>query len=407
MPQICLYLQLHQPYRLEDFNVFNLGKSDAYFSSSQRDINRDVMKKVSFKSYLPMLELLNRLIIKHPQFKFAISCSGVFLDQALEFEPKIIQLIKQSVDSGRVELLAETYYHSLSFLYSSREFIYQIKKHSDFIEYLFGFSPNVFRNTELIYQNDLLKDLKLFNFKGALTEAVDRYLNGQKKTQVFASKKVDDHCLPLLLKHSQLSDDVAFRFGEKSWNFYPLTADKYLEWVEVYPEDEIVNLFMDFETFGEHQWADTGIFIFFEYFVNQFLAKSWNSFKTPSEIFDQLRSNCIQKQGGVEYHLPEYDVPELISWADVDRSITAWRDNDFQYDALRTLYQLQDEVLRSGNEKLTEDWRKLQTSDHFYYMCTKWSADGDVHAYFSPYDSPQEAYRRFSIVLADLRERLL
>ena len=396
MPQVCLYFQLHQPYRLGDFSLFDISHSQSYFSSQEDQNNKAVFRKVAKKSYLPMLTLLWQLTQQFPNFTFAMSCSGVFLEQAQAYEPKVIALLKSLAKTNQVEFLAETYYHSLASLYSKTEFFHQIEQHTQLIEKLFSVTPQVFRNTELIYSNKVGELVSQLGFKGLLTEAVDRYLQSRDRTQLFVNTTQE---LPLLLKHAQLSDDVAFRFSDRNWEWYPLTVERYLEWVEVYPEDQYVNLFMDFETFGEHQWADTGIFEFFRVFVERFQEKPWNTFVTPSEVFEAITSSQLTK-------LPVYDVPQPISWADVDRDLTAWTENAFQQDCLRIMYELESTIKDSSNKTLIEDWRKLQTSDHFYYMCTKWSADGDVHAYFSPYKSPFEAYRRYSIVLADLLERV-
>ncbi len=398
MPQICLYLQLHQPDRLRELSLFDVGAiKSQYFSKGKSDDNRKIFQKVAAKSYLPMLRLLNVLTERHAGFSFALSCSGVFLEQAERYEPEVLRLLQQLAKSGQVEFLAETYYHSLASLYSPAEFERQVRQQYVAVQQLFGLRPKVFRNTELIYSNAVAEQVATLPFPiaGMLTEAVDRYLGGRTKTQVFQSTGTPS--LPLLLKHAQLSDDVAFRFSDRSWDWYPLTVDRYLDWVQVYGETELLNLFMDFETFGEHQWEDTGIFDFFTQFVARFLDKKWNTFTTPTKVFSQVSRNTT---------LPVYNVHEPISWADVDRDLTAWRENAFQQDTLRMIYSLESKVLKSKNKKLLSDWRRLQTSDHFYYMCTKWSADGDVHAYFSPYDSPQEAYRRYTIVLADVVGRL-
>jgi len=403
MPQVSLYFHLHQPYRLRNFNVFQVGNDADYFSFKQPiNDNRDVFQKVAKKSYLPMLRLLDELTDKYPDLNLSFSCSGLFLEQAESIEPEIIKLIQNLVDKDVLDILSETYYHSLSFLYSKDEFINQIIKQNKIIDQLFGLKPTVFRNTELIYANqiaELLADSEL-EFSGILTEGVDRYLQGHKRTKIFRSLG-EKQSYPLLLKHAQLSDDIAFRFSDRSWSAYPLQTDKFLDWIQIYPEDEIVNLFMDFETFGEHQWQDTGIFDFFAKFVQEFLARPWNKFVTPKQVFSQYKKQQDLTQ------LPVYDVPAYISWADIDRDLTAWIGNQLQIDALRSLYDLEARVLAVNDADLLEDWRRLQTSDHFYYMCTKWSADGDVHAYFSPYDTPFEAYRRFGVVLADLEGRLL
>ncbi len=413
MPQVCLYFHLHQPYRLKPFNIFSLGNDSSYFFTKNNRFgqkktselaNQAVFHKVAQKSYLPMLRLLNQLVAKYPDFKLAISCSGIFLEQAETWQPAIIELLKSLIESEQLEVITETYYHSLAFLHSKGEFINQIKKQTKKINQSLNYQPKVFRNTELIYANTIVKLLEAagLEYSGILTEAVPRYLQGQEKCQVFASATASR--TPLLLKHAVLSDDIAFRFSNRDWHWFPLHADRYLDWVQVYGQEQIVNLFMDFETFGEHQWQDTGIFEFFVSFVERFLRGSGqkhNQFVTPSEVFAKFKTKQTREK------LPVYDVPDYISWADIDRDLTAWQGNQLQADALRALYALEEPVLASGDQALIEDWRRLQTSDHFYYMCTKWSADGDVHAYFSPYDSPLEAYRRYSVVLADLEERLL
>jgi len=430
VPNVCFYFQLHQPFRLKDYSLFELGKNQPYFSAIETDENREVFQKVAHKSYLPMLSLLLKLVQKHPDFCFALSCSGVFLDQAEWYQPKVLELLKKLLATGQVEILSETYYHSLASLYSPTEFRQQVTDHRYRVQNLFGLTPTVFRNTELIYSNDISYLVADLGFQGILTEGVARYLHGRSLTQVF--KSVGEWQLPILLKHAQLSDDIAFRFSNRDWQWYPLTVERYLEWVEVYGEVELVNLFMDFETFGEHQWADTGIFEFFAEFVQRFLEQDWNKFVTPiqllspfslerpeyvSELTNDLLSQKFEhlgQLGGVPQwpapgsleKLPVYDVPKPISWADVDRDLTAWVDSPLQQDTLAKLYELETEILQSGDQDLISDWRKLQTSDHFYYMCTKWAADGDVHAYFSPYQSPYEAYRRYSIVLADVKQRV-
>lgn len=390
MPQVCLYFQLHQPYRLSQFNIFDLERSTDYFSTD----NRQIFVKVAEKSYRPMLTLLLGLIHAQPRFRFALSCSGVFLEQAEAFAPDIIELLVKLAKTKRVEFLAETYYHSLASLYSSQEFFDQVDLHAQKIKKLFGLKPRVFRNSELIYSNEVGELVAQLGYKGILTEAVERYLGERERTKVYLSYTKNQ--IPILLKHAQLSDDIAFRFSNRSWPEYPLTVEKYLRWLEIYPEDQLVNLFMDFETFGEHQWADTGIFEFFTKFVEEVSTKSYNYFVTPSEAVSGLN----KKNLGV------YDVPVPISWADIDRDLTAWVDNPLQQDAIKQIYALENEVKNLQDDGILDLWRRLQTSDHFYYMCTKWANDGDVHAYFSPFESPYEAYRHYSIVLADFVSKL-
>ncbi|PIR59159.1 MAG: alpha-amylase [Candidatus Pacebacteria bacterium CG10_big_fil_rev_8_21_14_0_10_56_10] len=401
MPQLCLYFQLHQPLRLNGYDVFDLSNSSRYFDLEPDQHNAEIFRKVAAKSYLPMLRLLLELIGRHSDFCLALSCSGVFLEQAQQYRPDVIELLKQLAATGRVEFLAETYYHSLSSLFSETEFKTQIRLHSQAVHEYFGQTPTIFRNTELVYANQIGWLIAKLGFQGMLTEAVPRYLGDRPKTRLFRS--YTEPSIPLLLKHAELSDDVAFRFSNRGWPGYPLTADKYLDWVNIYPADQLVNLFMDFETFGEHQWADTGIFAFFAEFVDRCVAQSWNTFVTPGQVCTPFYQHGRARPELLE--LPVYDVPDPISWADVDRDLTAWIDNPLQQDSIRQLYGLQDAIVRTGDMRLITDWRRLQISDHFYYMCTKWAADGDVHAYFSPYPSPYEAYRRYSIVLTDLFDR--
>lgn len=390
MPQVCLYFQLHQPYRLNQLNVFDLEKTSDYFTED----NRQIFLKVADKSYRPMLTLLLGLTQAQPKFSFAVSCSGVFLEQAEEFAPDVIELLKKLAKTKQVEFLAETYYHSLASLYSDQEFFDQVELHAQKIKKLFGLKPRVFRNSELIYSNQVGELAAGLGYKGILTEAVDRYLGGRDRTKVYLSYTKKQ--IPVLLKHAQLSDDIAFRFSNRGWEEYPLTVEKYLRWVEIYSEQQIVNLFMDFETFGEHQWADTGIFEFFTHFVNEFLARPYNYFVTPSEAVSGLSKKDLEV----------YDVPVPISWADIDRDLTAWVDNPLQQDVIKQIYALESAVKVTEDTPLLDLWRRLQTSDHFYYMCTKWANDGDVHAYFSPFESPFEAYRHYSIVLADFQAKL-
>jgi alpha-amylase len=394
MPKVCFYFQLHQPYRLAEYSIFDIGQTDRSYFEDVDQTNQKIFQKVADKSYLPMLRLLLELTQSVPEFRFALSCSGVFLDQAEAYRPEVLMLLQQLAATGQVEFLAETYYHSLASLYSDQEFFDQVKLHHQKIQQLFDQEPVIFRNTELIYSNQIAKLVEQLGYRGILTEAVDRCLWGQARTQLFASAAPTP--LPLMLKHAQLSDDIAFRFSDRTWKMYPLHADTYLHWLDDYEPDEVVNLFMDFETFGEHQWSDTGIFAFFAAVVKGIADSSQSQFVTPSTELLAAESK----------NLPTYDVPEPISWADIGRDLSAWRDNSLQWDSLRLIYDLEKKIRASGDPALLEDWRKLQTSDHFYYMCIKWSADGDVHAYFSPYDDPHDAYNRFTTVMADLQGRL-
>lgn len=394
MASICFYFQVHQPHRVKRYRFFDIGADHRYFNDeSEGDVNNArVMRKVAEKCYLPanaaMLELLNR----HPEFKISYSISGTALEQFETYAPEVLDSFKALVATGRVELLGETYYHSLSFLRSPREFRDQIALHDAKIRELFGVTPRVFRNTELIYRNDVASEIAHLGYRGMLAEGADHILGWRSPNFIYHAK--DTPTFGVLLKNYRLSDDIAFRFSERSWQEWPLTAPKFANWVSaVNGSGEVVNLFMDYETFGEHQWEDTGIFSFLDSLPEEILKHPDNRFVTPSEA--------------LEMHQPagEFDAPHYVSWADVERDLSAWLSNPIQHDALRSLYELEPLVKRAQDTALLEDWRRLTTSDHFYYMCTKWFQDGDVHKYFSPYESPYEAFMAYMNVIQDVRLR--
>jgi len=389
MTKVCLYFQIHQPWRLAPVTIFDVGAGDGR-SMTDEMVNKTVLQKVADKSYVPMLKLLNKLLADEEQFSVTFSITGVALEQLQTFSPEAIELLKRISRTGRAEFLSETYYHSLASLYSPIEFLHQVQKHRNLINNLFGQSPTVFRNTELIYSNYIAKMVMLMGYVGMLTEGADKILRGRSPSRVFVAP-----CgLPLLLKHYQLSDDIAFRFSASSRSSEPLTASTFTHWINSsFADDEVVNLFMDFETFGEHQWADTGIFDFFYHFVREMIGSG-------SKFVSATRALSDASVSGY------FDSNEPVSWADTDRDITAWRGNRQQVDSLAKIYRIEEAILDSKDDKLIEDWRRLQTSDHYYYMCTKWSNDGDVHAYFSHYSSPYEAYVNFNNAYTDIKIRL-
>lgn len=355
--------------------------------------NKAIIEKVARKCYLPGNATLLENIKNHPEFKVSFSISGVALEQFEEFYPEVIDSFKTLVDTGNVELLSETYYHSLSSIYSPEEFVSQVLLHRRKIRDLFGVTPTVFRNTELIYSNEIAKLAEGMGYKGILAEGADHVLGWRSPT--FLYKPVGTENIKLLLKHYRLSDDIAFRFSERSWKEFPLTAPKFADWVTSYNgSGNTINLFMDYETFGEHQWEDTGIFEFLRYLPKEILERKDNDFITPSEAIDRYPV------------MGDLDVPYHVSWADTERDLSAWMSNDLQKEALDAIYELGKEISFVDDPALLEDWRKLQTSDHFYYMCTKWWNDGDVHKYFSPYESPYEAFIAYMNVLQDMRLRL-
>lgn len=395
MTSVCFYFQVHQPYRLKRYRIFDIGKDRHYFNdNSERDTNnRKVLQKVANKCYLPANATLLELLKRHPEFRASFSFSGVFLDQLEEYSPETLDSFKRLIDTGRVEVLGETYYHSLAFLYSPEEFKKQVFYHKQKVQKLFGYTPRVFRNTELIYNNDVAKAAEDLGYMGIIAEGADHVLGWRSPNFVY--KPQGTKRLSVLLKNYRLSDDIAFRFSSRDWADWPLDAPKFAQWVNaVNGNGHLVNLFMDYETFGEHQWEDTGIFHFLRALPDEVLKHPDNDFVTPSEAITRYRP------------VADLDVPHYVSWADVERDLSAWRSNSLQHDALHKIYELEKEVLATGDIDLISDWRRLQTSDHFYYMCTKWFADGDIHKYFSPYESPYEAFIAYMNVLNDLKLRL-
>ncbi len=389
MLNICFYFQVHQPYRLSKYQFFDIGHNHNYFFDEK---NRAILNKVAHKCYLPTNQLLLKLLKKYPQFKISYSFSGVVLDQFIEYCPYVLESFQQLVATGQVELLAETYYHSLAFLYSKEEFKTQVDLHDKKIRELFGIVPTVLRNTELIYHNDLAKTAEQMGYKGVLVEGADKVLGWRSPN--FLYKAVDAN-IKLLLKNYRLSDDIAFRFSDRSWKDYPLDVTKFAQWINAFHGSGTnVNLFMDYETFGEHQWEDSGIFAFLEHLPGELLKHPDNIFSFPSEIFD------------VYEPVAELDIPYYVSWADVERDLSAWLGNDLQRAAIEKLYFLEDAIKIIDDNRLLNDWRKLQTSDHYYYMCTKWFNDGDVHKYFNPYDSPYDGFIYFMNVLKDIQHRV-
>lgn len=393
---ISLYLHVHQPWRVRDYTVFDTATRHTYFDdTSDTDRNNEkILRRVAEKSYRPMNAVLQRLLDTHPDFKLSLSISGTVIDQLETWAPDVLESFQRLVASGRVEIAAETYHHSLAFFYSLPEFERQVQLHRARIKQVFGVETNVFRNTELAYNDSLAKWADNYGFKGIIAEGWDPVLEWRSPNYLY--RPTGTHNIGLLLKNYRLSDDLAFRFGNQGWVEWPLDAGKYQHWVESALENgEFVNLFMDYETFGEHQWADTGIFSFFESFVGSWLADEQHTFFTLSEAID-----THEVAGGIS-------MPRTVTWADSERDLTAWTGNAMQQEALRCLYALEDDILRTGDMELINDWRTLQVSDHFYYMCTKWFSDGDVHAYFSPYDSPYDAFLYFINALRDVRYRLM
>lgn len=394
MRAICLYLHIHQPVRYREYSVFNVGNDCNYFNDDYygRQSNERIFKKVADKSYRPMLDLLEENMAKYPDFKVSLSITGTWLDQAEKWAPEFIKQIRRMVDRGQVEIVGETYYHSLAFFYDEDEFNAQVKKHTAKIKELFGTTPRAFRNTELAYNDNLAKWAEKAGYQTILAEGWDKILGWRSPNYVY--RPIGCKNLKLLLKNYRLSDDIAFRFSNRGWSEWPLTVPKYQKWLnDDCLRGNLINLFMDFETFGEHQWEDTGIFEFMNQFIASWLGEYENKFITVSEA------------GTLFSPADEISMPETVTWADTERDLSAWLDNTMQQSAMRDLYSLKDAVLATENAKIIDSWRYLTTSDHPYAMCTKYWHDGDVHAYFSAYASPYEAFMYFMNVLRDLEYR--
>lgn len=391
MRSICFYFQVHQPFRLRTYRFFDIGSNHYYYDDYK---NSHIIKRVAEKCYLPTNALLLGLIKEYGSaFKISYSISGTALDQFEQYAPNVLESFKRLAETKNVEFLAETYSHSLSALKSKEEFQRQVSMHSQKIEKLFGQKPKTFRNTELIYSDTIGEMVAGMGFNTMLTEGA-KHILGWKSPNYMYCNAINPK-LKLLLKNFQLSDDIAFRFSQRSWADWPLTAEKFVQWLnQIDKKQEVVNLFMDYETFGEHQWPETGIFEFLKVLPKYVFEHSNFTFNTPSELTEKLQP------------VAAVHVPHPISWADEERDLTAWLGNELQNDAFSTLYGLESKVRECKDEEILKDWKYLQTSDHFYYMCTKWFSDGDVHKYFNPYGTPYEAFINYMNVLSDFILRL-
>ena len=386
---ICLYFQVHQPTRLRQYRFFDIGKDSHYYDDFA---NRSILRRIATKCYLPMNQLLLEAIKKNGgKFKVAFSISGSAMEQFERYAPDVVDSFRALAASGCVEFLSETYYHSLASLNSPSEFEHQVLKHKAAVEKLFGVTPKTFRNTELIYSNDIGKAVSKLGFKTMLTEGAKHILGWRSPNFIYNGETA--RSMKLLLRNAPLSDDIAFRFSNREWADWPLTTDKYLSWLKQ-ADGELINLFMDYETFGEHQSADSGIFDFMGYLPEAVISDGTFEFVTPSEAASKHKS------------VSSLDVPDAISWADEERDLSAWLGNELQQEACQKVYAMTEKLSIVNDEELWADFGHLQESDHFYYMCTKFFSDGEVHKYFNPYDTPYEAFINFMNVLSDFQIRL-
>jgi alpha-amylase len=388
MPDICLYFQVHQPNRLLPYDFFRIGENAEYEDEA---MNRGILEKISGKCYLPANQMFKRLVEENNgRFRMALSISGTAIEQMERYRPDVLESFQDLVASGGVELLAETYYHSLAFVHSNKEFDRQVELHLQKLEDVFSVRPRVFRNTELIYNDAIAAKAETMGFDGIVAEGIPNLLGGMSPNFLYRAPMTAR--IKTLLRNVPLSDDLGFRFSDSSWNHYPLTPQKFADWLGK-SEGDVVNLFLDYETIGEHHWDDTGIFQFW----NQLPAaveEAGLQWVTPSEAVNLYRASR------------EYPCASLTSWADSERDLSAWTGNAMQHEAIDKVHRLEQEILAVNDPDLTDIWAKMQTSDHFYWMSTKGGTDGSVHDYFTPYPSPYDAYIYFMNVLADLQIRL-
>lgn len=388
MPDVCLYFQIHQPNRLLSDAFFRIGENPVYEDEA---MNRQILSKVAEKCYLPANRMFKRLIEENQgRFRIALSISGTVIEQMERYRPDVLESFQELVASGGVELLAETYYHSLAFVHSNKEFDRQVEMHLQKLEDVFSVRPRVFRNTELIYNDAIAAKAETMGFDGIIAEGVERNLNGRSPNFLYRAPATAR--IKTLLRNTALSDDLGFRFSDPAWPEYPLMAEKFAQWLAEC-EGDVVNLFMDYETIGEHHLDKTGIYKFWEA-IPEALIEAGLQWVTPTEATELYRA------------AREYNCATITSWADTERDLSAWMGNVMQQEAIAKVHSLERKIIAVNDPELTDTWAKIQTSDHFYWMSTKGGTDGSVHKYFTPYPSPYDAYNYFMNVLADLQIRL-
>lgn len=390
MKAICFYFQIHQPFRLKRYRFFDIGNDHYYYDDFAND---DIITNIAERSYIPAAETLLRMIEESKgKFRCAISITGVALEQCEQYVPQFVDLLKKLADTGSVEFLSETYAHSLSSLADPEEFAAQVKAHDDKLFQLFGVKPKVLRNTELIYFDDIAPQILAMGYKGVITEGAKHILGWKSPNYVYSAASAPK--LKILLKNDKLSDDITFRFSDHEWSEYPLTADRYMDWIASTPEEEqVINLFMNLETFGQMQGRETGIFQFLEA-LPRFAAERGISFITPSDVVAKIKATA------------PLSVPYPMSWADEARDTSAWLGNRLQKEAFDKLYSVAERVRLCDDRRLKQDWLYLQASDHFFYMSTKHRNDGQVHSLFSPYETPFQAFTNYMNVLSDFIVRV-
>jgi len=394
MPSVCIYFEVHQPMRLNRFSVFNIGKDNhPYTTYFNQEVNQWIFEKVARKCYLPTNQLLLDLINKFEgKFRISFSLTGTFVEYCERFMPSLLDSFKKLFATGAVDFIEETYFHSLSSLYDELdEFEYQVKMHRQMMKRIFNYEPQVFRNTEAIYDNRIAKKVADMGYKGIITEGTEKILNWRSSNYLYKPVNTD---LKVLMRNYKLSDDIGFRFSAHDWPGFPLTADKYTSWMSQC-EGDVINIFIDYETFGEHQWIETGIFDFLSHLPWEVLKHNNLDFVTVGEAVNKYNT------------VGEIDVPWAISWADADRDVSTWLGNNMQIACFNELKDIGKKIMEKEDKDLLHVWRLLQTSDHLYYISTKGLEDGDVHAYFSPYDAPYEGFINYMNILQDLKQKLV
>ena len=367
---------------------------DAPYSYEDTGADERSINHLADNCYLPANKLIKELISEYREkFRITFSISGTALELFQKHRPDVLTSFKKLAETGHVEILAETYYHSLSFLHSKKEFQRQVKKHSKAVKEIFGIETSVFRNTELVYSNNLTKEIAELGFKGILCEGMQRILHGRIAGQLY--KSPGEQNINLFLRNASLSDDIAFRFDDMNWDKHPLTAEKFAEWLHVHPkETEVINLMLDYETFGVHKKTDSGIFDFLKALPGTVLANNEFVFSSPSVVLNNYSAKDI------------YDVPSTISWEEGTTSTNAWFENMRQNNTLKKIYSIERMALDSGNEKAIEIWGRLQSADYFYYMSEE-SSKAAAYQYHNPFSTPEEAFQNYSNIVADFEIALI
>lgn len=391
MKAVCLFFQVHQPFRHRRYRFLDIGKDHYYYDDYT---NETIMQRIAKQSYLPTNNILLELIDQmEGKFKVSFSITGLALEQFALYSPEIIKSFQRLAKTGCVEFLAETYSHSLASLKDKAIFENQVKLHEQKIIELFGQKPRVFRNTEMIYSDKIGEQIAEMGYSAMLTEGAKHVLGW--KSPNFLYVNAINPKLKVLMRNFKLSDDISFRFSDTNWDEHPLTADKFVGWLEnMSDKEEVANLFLSYESFGERQSKESGIFDFLKTFTKKIVKDPNLKFATPTEVVEQLQP------------ISTVSVPNTISWADEERDLTAWLGNKMQKEAFDKLYHLRHRMEKCTDPKLNKDWNYLQVSDHFYYMSTKYFSDGEVHSYFNPFDSPYEAFINYMNVLSDFKIRL-